>query len=159
MKMLKLSQQTKILLLSFLFLITMYLIFGLKSDKPLINSSSDAESIDTLIPNGLVLTPVNLANADSISALIEHYAVVDLFTTATETKGAKKIASKVKLVRSAVNSNQFAVLVQPKTSEAIMQSSTQFVAAIQNRNSKQDLTIEKENHNVRIEYHQTGVDL
>jgi hypothetical protein len=156
-KMPKINQQTKILCLSFLFLIGAYLIFGIKSD-PIIKKT-DKIFADTLIPNGLILVPIELANVDTVSALIDQFAVVDLFSSSANSKGNKKIASRVKLLRAPLNPNQYAILAPQRISDLIMSTPGPFWAVIQNREAKQDPTKETASHTVRIEYHQSGADL
>lgn len=157
MKIPKISQQNKILLCSFMFLIVIYLLFGIKSDKGE-QKQLDKVYADTLIPKGFVLIPIELANVDTISALMDQYGVVDLFSGSLNQKGSRKIASRVKLLRAPLNPNQYAVLVQEDQSQLIMNSQGPFWAVVQNRDTKQDSYKEKVNHTVRIEYHQTGVD-
>lgn len=158
MKIPKISQQNKILLCSFMFLIVIYLLFGIKSDKPE-QKKLDKVYADTLIPKGFVLIPIELANVDTISALMDQYGVVDLFSGSLNQKGSRKIASRVKILRAPLNPNQYAVLVQEDLSAVIMNSQGPFWAVVQNRDTKQDSYKEKVNHTVRIEYHQTGADL
>ncbi|MFZ3230813.1 MAG: hypothetical protein WA160_11460 [Pseudobdellovibrio sp.] len=158
MKIPKISQQNKILLFSFLFLISAYLIFGLKSESVLVNKT-DRIYADTMIPKGFVLIPIELANVDSVSALMDQYGVVDLYSGSSNEQGSKKIASKVKILRAPLNPNQYAVLVQEHLSILIMRSHGPFWAVVQNREAHQDLEKEKTAHTVRIEYHQTGGDL
>ena len=153
MKNIKLSQQNKVLLLSFLILITAYLLFSpKKSDTP----RSEKIYADTLIPAGFVLIPIELANADSVSALMDQYGVVDLYSGSINMVGAKKLASKVKILRAPLNPNQYAVLVPENLSNHIMSLSGPFWAVVQNRDTKQGQYDDKKAATVRIEYHQTG---
>ncbi|MBC7464686.1 MAG: hypothetical protein H7256_01725 [Bdellovibrio sp.] len=153
----KISQQNKILLCSFLFLMLVYMLFGMKSEKPV--TKYNPVYADTLIPKGFVLIPIELANADSVSALMDQFGVVDLFTGTLTARGNKKIAAKVKILRAPLNPNQYAVLVPETLSQTIMNASGPFWAIVQNRDAKQEDIKEKVNHTVRIEYHQTGADL
>lgn len=152
----KISQQNKILLCSFLFLMFVYILFGMKTEKA--PAKYNPVYADTLIPKGFVLIPVELANADSVSALMDQFGVVDLFTGTLSARGNKKIASKVKILRAPLNPNQFAVLVPDGLSQTIMNASGPFWAIVQNREAQQETIKEKVNHTVRIEYHQTGAD-
>lgn len=157
MKIPKINQQHKILLFSFLFLVVAYLLFGISNEPP----PSKVEKIyaDTMIPKGFVLIPVELANADTVSALMDQYGVVDLFSGSLNDKGTRKIASRVKILRAPLNPHQYAVLVPESLSQSIMSSPGPFWATVQNRETQQDAYKEKVNHTVRIEYHEAGANL
>ena len=155
MKQIKLTQQHKILLLSFLILIAAYILFTPKKEQ---SAGQPAEKIyaDTMIPKGYVLIPIELANADSVSALMDQYGVVDLYSGSAATVGAKKLASKVKILRAPLNPNQYAVLVPEHFSKQIMSLSGPFWAVVQNREVKTNDQEQKAPATVRIEYHQSG---
>ena len=69
MKITKISQQNKMLALSFLILILVYFVFAPKKDSS-IPIKNDRIYADTLIPKGFVLIPIELANAETVSALM-----------------------------------------------------------------------------------------
>ncbi len=151
MKMLKISQQNKMLLISFVVLIICYFAFSPKKDGPA-NSKKEPIYADTMIPKGYVLIPVELANADSMAALMDQYGVVDLYSGSATARGSRKIATKVKILRAPLNPNQYAVLVPDQLSNLIMSTPGPFWAVVQNRETKQDENAEKKIHPVRIEY-------
>lgn len=70
--------------------------------------------------------------------------------------GAKKLASKVKILRAPQNPNQYAVLVPENLSNHIMSLSGPFWAVVQNRDAKQGQNDDKKAATIRIEYHQAG---
>lgn len=152
----KISQQNKILLCSFLFLMVVYILFGIKTEK--VVAKYNPIYADTLIPKGYGLIPVELANADTVSALMDQFGVVDLFTGTLTARGNKKIASRVKILRAPLNPNQYAVMVPEGLSQTIMNASGPFWAVVQNRDAQQATYKEPTNHTVRIEYHQPGAD-
>ena len=156
MKITKISQQNKMLALSFLILILVYFIFAPKKDSA---STSKNERIyaDTLIPKGFVLIPIELANAETVSSLMDQYGVVDLYSGTAASKSNKKIASKVKILRAPLNPNQYAVLVPDELSNLIMSNPGPFWAVVQNHETKQDVNTEHKVKPVRIEYNQGGV--
>ncbi len=150
MKNFKLSQNNKMLLLSFLILILAYFLFSPNKAK---NQSSEKIYADTLIPKGFVLIPLELANADSVSALMDQYGVVDLYSGSVNTVGSTKLASKVKILRAPLNPNQYAVLVEESLSKHIMSLSGPFWAVVQNRDTKHSASTEAKTTPVQIEYH------
>ncbi len=115
---------------------------------------STPESLDTFIPRGLTLIPLEIANADALGSIVGNMGgVVDLYLAASETrKGGIRVASRVKLVRAPRNPDQFAILVKESEGARILQQRGPFIAVVQNpevRGGK--LTAEKQN-SVHIEY-------
>ena len=149
MKIFKLSQNNKVLLLSFLILIAAYFLFSPNNANP---NKPEKIYADTMIPKGQVLIPIELANAESVSALMDQYGVVDLYSASANTVGAIRLASKVKILRAPLNPNQYAVLVPENLSKHIMSLSGPFWAVVQNRDTKQTEFKETPPNSVRIEY-------
>lgn len=153
MKIIKISHQNRMLIVSFLFLTITYIVFAPKKEDGT-TIKKDRIYADTLIPQGYVLVPIELANADSVSALMDQYGVVDLYSGSVSTKGNKKIASKVKIMRAPLNPNQYAVLVPDELSNMIMSTPGPFWAVVQNHETKQGKIFNKKIQTIRIEYHQ-----
>ncbi|OFZ30463.1 MAG: hypothetical protein A2622_08655 [Bdellovibrionales bacterium RIFCSPHIGHO2_01_FULL_40_29] len=155
MKSIKLSQQNKILLLSFLILIAAYAIFSAKPTEK--GAKPERIYADTLIPKGMVLIPIELLNADAVAGLMDQYGVVDLYSGPSANVGSKKLASKVKVMRAPLNPNQYAALVPENISGYIMSLSGPFWAVVQNRNAQEATGIaDRKAAPVRIEYHKAG---
>lgn len=98
-----------------------------------------AEDIDTYIPEGFVLLPIDLNNADSLDGLLEAKGVVDLYTIGA--RGLEKTAEAIKIIRSPRKPNQFAVLVPESKARYLISKLQAFHAVIHNPN----------NHHARIE--------
>lgn len=126
------SQQNKLLLFSFFILIGVYSTYLYLTQEKI---SLEKEKIyaDTLIPKGYVLVPIELENIGTISALIDQFGVIDLYTGSPQSQGTKKIASRVKVLRAPLNPNQYAVLVTEVISTQIMSSAGPYWGVIQNR--------------------------
>lgn len=153
MKKIRISHNNKVLLLSFLILIAAYILFSPKNKT---NATSEKVYADTMIPKGQVLIPIELANAESVSALMDQFGVVDLYSASANSVGTRKLASKVKILRAPLNPNQYAVLVPENLSKHIMSLTGPFWAVVQNRDTKQTEVEEIKPKTVRIEYQQTG---
>ncbi|WP_246845721.1 hypothetical protein [Bdellovibrio sp. ZAP7] len=113
------------------------------------------ESLDTFIPQGLTLIPLEIANSEALSSIVGHMGgVVDLYLAPTDArKGGIRVASRVKLVRAPRNPDQFAILVKETEGQRILQQSGPFIAVVQNpevRGGK--LTTAEKQKTVRIEY-------
>ncbi len=155
MKNLRISQQNKMLLLSFSFLIISYIVFA-PSHKESEISKKDPIYADTLIPHGFVLIPIELANAESVASLMDQFGVVDLYSGSASSKGNIKVISRVKILRAPLNPNQYAILVPDQLSNKIMSAVGPFWAVVLNHETKQNLQSDKKIQPVRIEYHKEG---
>ena len=90
--------------------------------------------IDSLIPAGFVLLPLELVNRDALSSIVGSTAVIDLFSVNSQTLNpAKKIASRVKIIRSPRNPDQFALLIPEQETHSIFRQAGPYFAVIQNR--------------------------
>lgn len=98
----------------------------------------ETKSVDTFIPRGYVLVPIEIANAESLSSLVGDIGgVVDLYlASGDKQKGGLKVGSKLKLVRAPLNPQQYAVLVPDPESSRLLSFPGPFVAVIQNPDEK-----------------------
>lgn len=97
------------------------------------NSISRPLEVDTVIPKGYVLVPLELENKEAISSVIQSFGVIDLFSGHPDSRQAKKIASRIKIIRAPYNPHLFAALVKENLSERIMKETGPFFAVIQNK--------------------------
>lgn len=153
MKIPKISLANKYLLFSFICLILVYVLFGLKKEE--VKTNPQNIYADTIIPKGHVLVPLEIANIDSLSALIDQFAMIDLFVGLPSDKGSKKIASRIKLIRAPLNPNLYAVLVSESLSSQIMGAQGPFWAVLQNRNSQAVGAVSETKSSIQIEYRTT----
>ena len=101
------------------------------------NPISRPIEVDTIIPKGYVLVPLELENREAISSVIQNFGIIDLFSGNPDGGRARKIASRIKLIRAPYNPNQFAALVKEQLSEKIMKESGSFFAVIQNKTEQE----------------------
>src|SRR5437870_3321120 len=66
-------------------------------------SPAATESVDTMIPKGYILVPLELENIEQVSSLIGNSGVVDLYTGGTENKKRRLVASRVKVIQAPLN--------------------------------------------------------
>lgn len=96
-------------------------------------AATNSAEVDTLIPAGFMLIPVELINAEAMSGLAGQYGVIDLFTANPEKgKKAQKILSKAKILRAPLNPNQFAVLVKEADGTRLLSHAGPYFAALKN---------------------------
>lgn len=151
-KFLALTQKNRPLLIAFVIFLGAFIMLGKNQNE---NSKVPTEKIyaDTLIPKGFVLIPIELSNAETISALIDQFGVIDLYAGAPNDRGSKKIASRIKILRAPLNPQQYAVLVPEHLSNSIMQVAGTFWAVVQNRQTKSDQAVAPVTKSVAIEYY------
>ncbi|MBV2169700.1 MAG: hypothetical protein KUL82_13430 [Bdellovibrio sp.] len=124
-----------------------FLILGAISyfvSKPAENRTSkesflpEPKSVDTFIPRGFVLVPIEVANAESLASLVgDMGGVVDLYLASTDKqKGGLKVGSKLKLLRAPLNPQQYAVLVKDQESPRLLSYAGPFIAVVQNPDEK-----------------------
>lgn len=96
--------------------------------------SPNPSSVDTFIPKGFVLVPLELANAESLASLVgELGGVVDLYQTSVEggSRGTR-VGQRLKILRAPLNPQQYAVLVKDDESSRILSYPGPFMAVVQN---------------------------
>jgi hypothetical protein len=124
-----------------------------KAPKP--DAPTNFDSIDTIIPAGFVLVPIDLQNAESMSSIIGDFALVDLYSIpiGKDNKG-QKVGQRLRLLRAPLNRNLFAVLVPENETGPILNHGGSFFAVIQNKDQpgmgSMNKEIKKKN---RIEYY------
>ena len=92
----------------------------------------EKQSIDTFIPEGFVLMPVELINSSSLYGILEGKGVVDLYSASPENSKAEKVASAVKILRTPMDPKNFAILVPEHNAKFLIQMQKAFYAVIQN---------------------------
>ncbi len=152
--LLTLTQKNRPLIIAFLFFIGAFVLFNSGPEKN--TPTADKIYADTLIPKGYVLVPIELANADTIAALVDQFGVIDLYAGSPTSQGSKKIAAKVKLLRAPMNPQQYAVLVPEHLSNVIMKAMGPFWAVVQNRQTQSEQKAETAVKQISIEYYKGG---
>jgi len=101
--------------------------------KPRVASADEeAFDVDTFIPAGHLLIPLQLSNAESLASLSGPFSLVDLYATRENGRKSFKVASAVKLLRAPLNPQQFAVLVREDESAPLVAMEGPFFAALKN---------------------------
>ncbi|MNJ99852.1 hypothetical protein D3C87_176330 [compost metagenome] len=155
-KILALDIKTKMLLIAFLLLGLMSLItslLGVKKEEPT-SFAPEPPSVDTFIPRGHVLVPIELSNAESLSSLVGDVGgVVDLYLATNEKqKTGIKVGTKLKLLRAPLNPQQYAVLVRDHESSRILSFSGPFIAVVQNPQARGQEVAGPKPQQVQIDY-------
>lgn len=105
--------------------------------------------IDTFIPDGYVLLPIEVQNLESLDSLIGQYGVVDLYSPGEPTAVAKGL----KIVRSPKDPSEFSVLVPEAESATLIRAETKpFLVVVQNpSNALQEVRVQPKPSRIVIE--------
>ncbi len=126
------KNKTTIYLWLILIMISLAITILQKTKKKDLISNERLQNIDTYIPKGFVLLPIELNNSSSLEGLLSEKGVVDLYTSDPFQKSARRVAVAVKIIRSPQNSAYFAVLVPEQEASLLIQRFQSFYAVIQN---------------------------
>lgn len=129
-------------------------LFSQKADLPVETTPQKQVEIDELIPEGYFLLPLELTNREALVSMIGDTSIVDLFTIHPQTLNPqKKIASRVKLIKSPKNPDQFALLLEESNTMDILKHSGPYFATIQNRkNRKSAFPKNRQEPSVQVNY-------
>lgn len=110
--------------------------------------------LDSMIPEGFVLLPLDLVNREALSSIVGATAVIDLFTVNAQTLNpSKKIAKRIKIIRTPRNPDQFALLIQENETHQILNYTGPYFAVIQNKTSSGSKLVPKSiSQDVQISY-------
>ena len=129
-------------------------LFSQKTEAPEEQAQQKQVEIDELIPEGYFLLPLELTNREALVSMIGDTSIVDIFTIHPQTLNPqKKIASRVKLIKSPKNPDQFALLLKESNTMDILKYSGPYFATIQNRrNRKTSFPKTYNQSNVQVRY-------
>lgn len=105
-----------------------------KSEKQV---QKNLESIDTIIPKGHSLIPIEIQNKEALETMMGPYAIIDLFTfnSSENTKG-KRIANAVKLLRAPLDHQQFGILITDEEAQNVLLSNGPYFVVLKSPNEK-----------------------
>ena len=127
-----------------------------RSDNDKNTESKIQESPDTFIPEGYVLVPIMVSNFESLNALVSQYAIVNLYAVNNSNnfhlqnslsqmkKQVKTVAERIKLIRSPLNPERFAVLSPESQAEALITYNGEFFVTIQNPTITEQVSVKRE---------------
>lgn len=121
-------------------LIVIFLILGAVTALIQFRGKSDGKekpsvplSIDTFIPEGESLVPIQVSNYESLDQVIGQYGVVDLLTTPlSPDEKSKRVAYAIKLVRSPKSPRHFSALVPAEKAPQLAGHNGEFMVVVRN---------------------------
>ena len=127
-----------------IFIFSLGLLLSLAWDARSVKGQQEepAAPLDTFIPKGHVLVPVELSNHKAVGSLLGAYGVVDLYPAEDEYDANKRshkkprhpVAQQVRIVRSPHSASHFAALVPQHAAAQLMDLGARFHAVLQNPN-------------------------
>lgn len=104
-----------------------------RSGQPAADAAEGApETADTLIPTGFALVPIEVSNFESLDSILGRAGVVDLFLPSADGRQrARRVASRVRILRSPRDPSRFAVLVPTSESHRLVTHAGAFFVAVQ----------------------------
>lgn len=148
----KLALTNKNLAISFVLLVFLVATYeySTSSAVELPNVHAD-QSIDTMIPVGMTLVPIEILNSQALSELIGSHGVVDLYSPPLHPKDSpKKVVTAVKIMRAPYNPNVYAVLVKDSEAPKIARNTTGYFVTVQNPKT-QNFKLEKKKAKQKIQ--------
>jgi len=108
--------------------------------------------IDTQIPAGFVLVPIQIQNTDALAGLMDHFAIVDLYAAEQPAlndgkrmgshRGSQRIGRHLRLLRAPLNPNVFAVLVPEAQAQNVLSVNGPVQAVLKNRSEQSPAKID-----------------
>ncbi len=86
--------------------------------KPPMNEAGPM--VDTIIPRGYTLVPIEVQNYEALDSVFGNYGVVTLYSVPESGQGQpKKLAERIKMLRAPQNPTQFGVLIRESEADTI----------------------------------------
>ncbi len=87
-------------------------------------------SVDTHIPKGFVLIPIEVQNYEALDSILGRFGIVDLFRTDEKGVSRQPVAVNVRLLRAPQNPSRFAVLVPESEAQQILSHSGSYAVIV-----------------------------
>lgn len=87
--------------------------------------------VDTYIPKGFVLVPIEVQNYESLDSILGQFGVVDLFQSGSAAHPQQiQVARNVRMLRAPQNPSHFAILVQESEVSGILKNNSAFFVVV-----------------------------
>lgn len=117
-------------------------------------TSKASAQMDTYIPKGFVLVPIDVQNYAALDSILGNFGLVDLFHPANpEHPSPRLVARNVRLLRAPQNPSHFAILIQDGKVENVLKWGSQFTVILKRPDpSGTEIVKEAQNHKRTIVY-------
>ncbi len=150
LKKLKIDKTQFYILCAVLISILTYSVYAMQSENPA--PPRKANTLDTVIPAGYTLYPIEILNFQAINAILGRVGIVDLYVpSGPDEKNGRKVGNKLRIVRAPGNPSRFAVVVPDDEVPRLMSQSGPFNVVIRSAKEAAGGIIEKkQNRQIRI---------
>ena len=134
---LKKIEEQKVVVIAFVLsvILTLFAAFKTPQTENAPEQIEDITSIDTKIPKGFVLVPINVQNSEALNSVLGATGVVDLYISHISGRGpSQKVASRIKILRAPLNPEAFAVLAPEQEASQLVILDQPFTVMVQNPN-------------------------
>lgn len=101
------------------------------SKPPPERTANTRAEVDTYIPKGFVLVPIEVQNYEALDSILGQFGVVDLFQSASpENPGQHLVARNVRILRAPQNPSHFAILVQEGEVGIVLKNTGPFTVVV-----------------------------
>lgn len=101
------------------------------SEPPPSASRARAAQVDTMIPKGFVLVPIEVQNYESLDSILGQFGIVDLLIPAGgDGQPNRLVARNVRILRAPQNPTHFAVLIRESEVPQILQQGGLFTVIV-----------------------------
>jgi len=98
---------------------------------PETEKSARRAQVDTYIPKGFVLVPIEVQNYEALDSILGQFGVVDLFQAASPANPRQHlVARNVRILRAPQNPAHFAILVQESQVAGVLKNSALFTVIL-----------------------------
>ena len=101
---------------------------ALRSAPP--TTTGDPAGVDTFIPRGFVLVPIEAENYEALDSILGPFGWVDLFQGGGDGGERHLVAQNVRLLRAPNNPSHFAVLIPERRAPQILKAGGSFVVVV-----------------------------
>ena len=148
----KFIEKNKWLLVAFFGFGLLAILTSSRNSAPQPQEAPRVESVDTMIPKGFILVPLDLENIEQIGSLIGNSGVVDLYTGGAESKKRRLVASRVKVIQAPFNPQVYAALIPESEGSVIQNYLGPFRAVVQNPKQNGSSVHRETKNNLSIVY-------
>lgn len=107
---------------------------------------------DSLVPEGHVLVPIEVANMEALESLVGPFGMVDLYAPGEEGKALRKVGSRMKMVRSPEQPSFISLLVPEKDALKLLTEEGPFRVTVLNPSENQGSAAVHKKASSRIHY-------
>lgn len=151
----KILQKKELLLWVVFLLVGFFVALSAFSSAPASSEkiSDSPESLETFIPSGHLLIPIEVANAERLEGVLGQNGIVDLYQPGQNPgERAKLVGKRLRLLRAPMNPQAFAVLLRDSEVDRFLTTQGPYIASIRPlKEGAHEVT--RRSSSLQIDYH------